>query len=114
MTHVAAKTHTSKMRSGHAYNVHGLADLASHLNEEQEGTARSAAGPTSTVIIIGQEGTTTTSDPSTATLLHIRLPRQNSASTDMSRAGEKSPGGGGPGLIHSFIHRSWPAERNYR
>ena len=43
-----------------------------------------------TVIIIGQEETTTTSDPSTATLLHIRLPRQNSASTDSSRAGENS------------------------
>ena len=47
-----------------------------------------------TVIIIGPGETTTTSDPSTATLLHIRLPRQNSASTDMSRAGEKSPAWG--------------------
>ena len=35
-----------------------------------------------TVIIIGQEEATTTSDTSTATLLHIRLPRQNSASTE--------------------------------
>jgi hypothetical protein len=52
-----------------------------------------------TVIIIGQEETTTTSDPSTATLLHIRLPRQNSASTDSSRAGEKSPGV--PGFGHA-------------
>jgi hypothetical protein len=40
--------------------------------------------------------TTTTSDPSTATLLHIRLPRQNSASTETSRAGEEITWG--PGL----------------
>ena len=35
-----------------------------------------------TVIIIGQEETTTTSDPSTATLLHIRLPHSLQAQHD--------------------------------
>ena len=54
-----------------------------------------------TVIIIEQEETTTTSDPSTATLLHIRLPRQNSASTDSSHAGERSPGV--PGFGHARV-----------
>ena len=49
-------------------------------------------GHTLTVVIIGQEETTTTErhiDGHTA--VHpIRLPRQNSASTDSSHAGEKS------------------------
>jgi hypothetical protein len=65
-----------------------------------------------TVIIIGQEETTTTSDPSTATLLHIRLPRQNSASTETSRAGEKSPGV--PGFGHArfpISGKAWPYYR---
>ena len=46
-----------------------------------------------TVIIIGQDEATTTSDASTATLLYPAT-GQNSASTDMSRAGEKYHLGG--------------------
>ena len=65
-----------------------------------------------TVIIIGQEETTTTSDPSTATLLHIRLPRQNSASTDSSRAGENHLGSRASGMQGSLdTGTAWPYYR---
>ena len=65
-----------------------------------------------TVIIIEQEETTTTSDPSTATLLHIRLPRQNSASTDSSRAGEKYLGARASGMQGSLdTGTAWPYYR---
>ena len=59
-----------------------------------------------TVIITGQEETTTTSDPSTATLLHIRLRRQNSASTDSSRAGEEITWGPGTQLVEFEVWQS--------
>ena len=46
--------------------------------------------------VIGRDETTTTSDTSTATLLYIRLPRQNSALNGFVRCGRKITWG--PGL----------------